>query len=136
MIWAACLLLATCNHALILIRHGLFWDHGGVGWASALYWSSLTLIDPIVAALLFVRPRLGIGLTAVLIATNVAHNLAIAAQHAPEGTLLARIASTPVLLSQIGFLVLVLLTARAAWRGAERASARAKSIRRAPSEVR
>lgn len=134
-IWTVCLLLAAGNHASILIRHGLLWDYGKVGWASALYWSSLTLIDPIVAALLFIRPRLGIGATVVLIATNVAHNLAVAARYSSGGDLLTRIWSSPILLSQIGFLVFVLLTARAAWLGAARGSIGPEPIRRALSEA-
>lgn len=106
-IWAACLLLAGLNHARILLQHGLLWDYGGVGWASAAYWSSLTILDPLAAALLFARPRWGIVAAAILIATNVAHNLAI-----------TRAAFSPQLLSQIAFLLFVAATARTAWRGA------------------
>ena len=56
-IWAACLLVAGANHARILLQHGLFWDYNGVGWASAAYWTSLTVLDPLAAALLFVRSK-------------------------------------------------------------------------------
>ncbi len=115
-LWAACLLGGGLNHALILLRHGPFWDYGGVGWASAAYWSALTLLDPVVAALLFLRPRIGIAGTVLLVATNVIHNLAITARYAPEGEFLAR-AGNPVLLSQIGFLLFVAATARVAWKG-------------------
>lgn len=66
-IWAACLLVGGLNHARILLQHGLFWDYGGVGLASAVYWSSLTILDPVVAALLFVRPKTGILGAIVLI---------------------------------------------------------------------
>ena len=115
-IWAACLLVGGANHARVLIEHGLDWDYGGVGAASALYWSSLTILDPLVAILLFARPKLGIAGTVVLIVTNVAHNLAVTALHAPEGEFLAR-ASHPFVLSQIAFMLFVLATARTAWRG-------------------
>ncbi|WP_176473118.1 hypothetical protein [Sphingomonas lenta] len=115
-IWAFCLLVATANHAFILLRHGLFWDYGGVGWASAVYWSGLTVVDPIVAALLFVRPRAGVAGTIALITTNVAHNLAVTARYAPEGEFLNR-AAHPIILSQIGFMLFVGATARIAWRG-------------------
>ena len=70
-LWAACLLVGGVNHAAILMRHGLTWEYHGVGWASAAYWSSLTVLDPLVAALLFVRPKLGIVGTVLLITTNV-----------------------------------------------------------------
>lgn len=116
-IWAACLLFAGLNHARILLEHGLFWNYGGVGWASAAYWSSLTVIDPIAAALLFARPRIGILASAVLIVTNVVHNLATTARYTPEGEFLTRTVSSPLMISQIGFMLFVGATARAAWKG-------------------
>ena len=116
-VWAACLLIGGLNHARILLQHGLLWDYGGVAWASAAYWSSLTIIDPLAAALLFVRPRPGIVTTVVLIVTNVVHNLAITAQNTPDGELLTRALSSPFIISQIVFMVFVGATARIAWNG-------------------
>ena len=127
-IWAACLLVAAANHARILLQNGLFWDYGGVHWASAAYWSSLTILDPIAAALLFVRPRIGIPATIVLITTNVAHNITLAALYSPEGELLAR-AFNPFLISQIGFMLFVGATARVAWRCEAAAGIRSRSAR-------
>ena len=115
-IWAACLLIGGLNHARILLQHGLLWDYGGVAWASAAYWSSLTIIDPLTAALLFVRPRAGIVLTVLLIVTNVVHNLTVTAQNSPEGELLTDALSNPFILSQIGFMVFVGATVRVAWK--------------------
>lgn len=117
-IWAACFLLAALNHARILLQHGLSWDYGGVGRASAAYWTSLTIIDPLVAALLFVRPRIGIPAAVVLIVTNVIHNLAVTARLMPDGEFLTRATSSPQIVSQMAFLLFVLATARMAWRGA------------------
>jgi hypothetical protein len=117
-IWAACLLIGGVNHARILLQHGLFWDYGGVAWASAAYWSSLTILDPIAAVLLFARPKAGILGTVTLIVTNVIHNLAVTAQYAPEGEFLAR-ASNPFIISQLGFMLFVGATARIAWKGIE-----------------
>lgn len=116
-IWAACLLIGGLNHARILLRHGLFWDYGGVAWTSAVYWTSLTILDPIVAALLFARPKAGIVSTIILIVTNVIHNLSISAQRAPAGEFLTRAVSDPYLVSQIAFMLFVGATARIAWRG-------------------
>jgi hypothetical protein len=116
-LWAACLLVGGINHARILLLHGPGWDYGGVGWASAAYWSSLTILDPLVAALLFIRPRIGIAGTILLIVTNVVHNLAVTARHAPEGEFLVR-AANPFLLAQIGFMLFVAATARTAWKSA------------------
>lgn len=56
-IWAACLLVGGLNHARILLQNGLLWDYGGMAWASAAYWSSLTIVDPVAAVLLFARPK-------------------------------------------------------------------------------
>lgn len=118
-IWAVCLLLAALNHARILLSYGLFWDYGGVGRASAVYWSSLTIVDPFVAALLFVRPRIGIVASVLLITTNVAHNLAITARYTPDGEFLASALSSPLILSQIGFMIFTGATARIAWKGVQ-----------------
>ena len=115
-IWAACLLIGGANHAHILIRHGLCWDYGGVGWASAAYWSSLTILDPLAAAVLFARPKAGIVGTIVLIATNVVHNLAVTAHYSAEGEFLARVVN-PFVAAQIAFLIFVGATARIAWQG-------------------
>jgi hypothetical protein len=119
-IWAACLLFGGANHARTLLQHGLLWGYGGVGWASAAYWSSLTLLDPIVAILLFVRPRIGIVSTFVLIVTNVGHNLVVTARYVPENEFLSRAASDPFLLSQIGFMLFVVATAATAWNGVQK----------------
>jgi len=117
-IWAACLLIGGVNHARILLQHGLFWDYGGIAWPSAAYWSSLTILDPLAAALLFARPKVGVLGTVVLIVTNVIHNLAITAQRAPEGEFLSA-ASNLFMISQIGFLLFVGATTRIAWKGLE-----------------
>lgn len=113
-IWAVCLVIAGLNHARILMLNGLSWDYGGVGWASALYWSGLTIVDPLAAALLFLRPKAGIVSTIVIIVTNVVHNLAVVVRRSPDGDFLER-AAEPFLISQIGFMVFVLATARIAW---------------------
>jgi len=115
-VWAACLMAAGLNHVRLLVQHGLSWDYGGLNPISAAYQSSLTLLDPLVAALLFIRPKAGIPATVVLIVTNVAHNLATTAHFAPAGEFLTR-ASHPIILSQIGFMLFVLATANTARRG-------------------
>ena len=115
-VWAACLLIGGLNHGRILFQHGLTWDYGGVTPASALYWSSLTILDPLVAALLFIRPRLGLLATILLIVTNVIHNLLVTAQYAPPGEFLVRAANFS-LISQIGLMLFVGATARLAWSG-------------------
>ena len=119
-LWAAGLLVGGLNHGLILLRHGPFWDYGGVAWPSAAYWTSLTVLDPVVAVLLFLRPRVGVVATILLISTNVVHNLAIAARFGPEADLLARATANPFILSQVGFMLFVWATAPTAWQGEDR----------------
>ena len=119
-IWATCLLIGAANHARILLRHGLCWDYGGVSWASSFYWSSLTILDPLVAALLFLRPKIGIASTLVLIVSNVIHNLAVTSQRATASEIFSAVASSPSVLLQIGFMIFVVSTARIAWEGAVR----------------
>lgn len=115
-IWAACLLAAGLNHVRILVEHGLLYDYGGLHPISAAYLTSLTLLDPLVAALLFLRPRLGVVATVVLIVTNVIHNLGTIAWFAPAGEFMDR-AAHPVMMSQIAFMLFVSMTARWAWFG-------------------
>jgi hypothetical protein len=122
-LWAGCLLIGGVNHARTLLQHGLFWGYGGAHPVSAAYWTSLTLFDPLAAALLFIRPRVGILATVVLIVTNVIHNLAATAHLAPAGELLMR-ASHPIILSQVGFMLFVVATAPIAWRGTVRSECR------------
>lgn len=62
-------------------------------WASDAYWSSLTIVDPIVAALLFARPKLVVLSTIVLNTTNVVHNLAVTALQAADDEFLTRVGS-------------------------------------------
>lgn len=126
-IYALCLLGATFNHTRILLRHGFWWDYGGVAWPSAAYWTSLTFLDPLVVLLLLIRPSAGILGTIVLIATNVAHNLAITSSRAQSGAFASAIASNPFLLSQIAFLLFVAVTAPIACRGVRPQAAKAAS---------
>lgn len=118
-VWAACLLIAGLNHARLLAQHGLFWDYGGLNPVSAAYMTGLTLLDPLVAAWLFIRPKGGMLATVALIVTNVLHNLATIAHFSPEGEFMTR-ASNPITLSQIAFMLFVLITFRIAWLGTAR----------------
>ena len=74
LIYAACLLGAAWNHAAILVRHGLSWNYGGAPWLSSVFWTALTVIDPLAAVALLLRPRIGLALTLAIISCDVAHN--------------------------------------------------------------
>lgn len=83
-LFAICLLAATFNHLRAIVLHGLLWDYGygsSTALASKIYWSALTLLDPLAAVLLFVRPRAGIALTVAIIVSDVLHNTYYVASH-------------------------------------------------------
>ncbi len=46
-----------------------------------MFWSLLTLLDPLAALLLFVRPRAGLALTVAIIVVDVLHNGYYVARH-------------------------------------------------------
>ncbi len=75
-IYGVCLLAGTSTHAATIWQHGLFWDYGGgVPQFTRLYWTSLTLLDPLAAILLILFPRIGVISTVAIISTDVVHNL-------------------------------------------------------------
>ncbi len=100
----------------MLARHGLFWDYGGMPKASAVFWTSLTLIDPAAAVLLLLRPNFGVVATAIIIVADVLHNLWITARYYPP--LLHGVMTSPPMIEQIIFMIFVLATAKFAWRPA------------------
>ena len=113
-VYAACLLVATCTHALPLIQHGLFWTYGGESQLTTIFWTSLAFADPLAAVLLFVWPRAGLALTTAIIVLDVLHNLT------HFGGLIAQ-SPWPHLMPytfvglQVVFLIFVLTTVRTAW---------------------
>lgn len=115
LVYALCLGGATLNHIRAVLAHGWLPDH--LPRVTALFWSSLTILDPLAVILLFLRPRIGIALTALIIISDVAHNLLFMADHPVRGSLLEDVTSSAVMISQIAFLLFVAITAPVAWRG-------------------
>lgn len=105
-IWALCLGLGTCMHVAALV---FGWNDGDLPTATVVYWNALTLLDPLAAVLLFLRPRVGVLLTVAIMVSDVAHN--VWALRALD------IVLWPVI-AQAVFLVFVLATARLIWREA------------------
>lgn len=117
-IYAACLIGATCVHLDLHFRSGVLLDDlaaFGYPLFSRLYWSALTLLDPLAAVMLFVRPRAGLLLAAAIIVSNVTHN----------SWMLYWMNQAPDLRywCQVTFGVFLLTTYRVAWRGVKDASA-------------
>jgi hypothetical protein len=121
--YAACLLGATVNHARIVAEYGLLWDYGGVPVASAAFWTSLTLLDPLTVILLVARPNAGVLATAVIIIADVVHNIWITASYANSQRFIATAVSDPFLVSQVAFLLFVIVTVPVAWKRGERSAA-------------
>ena len=110
-LFACCLLIATANRIRADFQHGLLWDYGygdSAYWASRVFWGALTFFDPLAALLLFKKPRMGIILTVVIILADVAHNTYYVA--------LKQQWLEPFYLSQVAFLIAVVLLSPIAWR--------------------
>ena len=113
-VYALCLSVATCTHAVPLIQHGVFWNYDGAGWVSTVFWTSLAVADPVAAACLFVWPRVGLVLTCAIIGLDVLHNGIVFRDilfQAPERHLWTHLAFG----LQVAFLVFVTATVRTAW---------------------
>ena len=111
--YALCLACATINHLRTVLARG--WFPAQLPPATALYWSSLTFLDPLAAGLLLVRPRMGIALTAAIIVSDVAHNLWFMAAHPLSASFVNDVTSSAFMMSQIAFLLIVAATAPLAW---------------------
>lgn len=74
LVYVLCLAAGAYTHASILIRHGWRWDYGGKPIGTVLFWSALTILDPLAAVLLFLKPRSGTVLLTVLMLCDVVHN--------------------------------------------------------------
>ena len=77
--------------------------------ASRVFWGALTVLDPLAALLLWVRPRWGLALTLGIIACDVLHNSFYVAAHGQW--------TQTFYLSQLGFLLAVLVLSPSAWHG-------------------
>jgi hypothetical protein len=110
-VYAVCLSGGTWTHLQVALVHGLWWDYGGAGLVTRVYWTALLFLDPLAALLLLVKPRLGLIACASIIVTDVLHNTWFVL-HNPM--------RIDLYLAQIAFLLFVAFTVRTAWKGAPR----------------
>ena len=108
------MLLGTSTHVAWIWNHGFLSDDYGVPLPSKIFWDLLTVLDPLAAVLLILRPKTGVLLTAGIIAIDVIHNNMA---HADElyGTALELndwLARYWMIAGQIVFLLFVLITFR------------------------
>ncbi len=67
---------AACNHIIDLIKGGLFpYTRGNVPFILNLYWTSLTLLDPLSIGILFLNIRTGLWFYLLIMISDVAINL-------------------------------------------------------------
>ena len=113
-IYGLCLLGATCTRAIPLIQHGVFWDYGGAGRVTVVFWTSLAIADPVAAACLFMWPRLGLVLTGAIIGLDVLHNGIVFSDMLlrPSGLHLWTYIAFGL---QVAFLLFVITTIRVPW---------------------
>lgn len=116
-LFACCLLVATANHIHADIAHGLLWDYGygtNAYWVSRIFWGALTFVDPVAAVLLFTKPKAGVLSTLAIILSDVGHNTYYVA--------LKQQWLEPFYLSQVAFLIAVLVLSPVVWKGFGKAS--------------
>lgn len=73
LVWALGLLVGASTHVAAIFRCGLC--SAGVPIPTVVFWNALTVLDPLAAVLLFVRPRAGVVLTVAIMVADVAHNV-------------------------------------------------------------
>ena len=111
MVYVLCLAAGTYSHAAILLRHGWRWQYGGKPIGTVVFWSALTVVDPLVALMLFVRPRVGVVLLAVLMVSDAVQNTWVVHRYGGVVWMVA---------DQWVFLLFVFATARIVWNAAGR----------------
>jgi hypothetical protein len=109
-VYALGFLFGTWNHVLDL-RHGGFLPYTYAPLAFNIYWTSLTVLDPLAAFLLFKLPYCGMVLAVLIMVSDLAVNLYAGCILFPGTTIL-----DTTLLSQIGFGVFLFVTVPMAWR--------------------
>jgi hypothetical protein len=72
-VYAVCFLGAACNHARDLWLDG-FLPYRHAPFAFNLFWTSLTALDPLTVALLYLRPRAGLVLALLVMTADVTVN--------------------------------------------------------------
>jgi hypothetical protein len=107
-IYALCLLGAGLTHLQTLMAHGLYWNYNNAPLIACIFWTALTFLDPLAAALLFLRPRAGLLLTVFIIVSDVVHNTWMSLRE-------SRDLLNEMYIAQFMFMVFVLLTIRYIW---------------------
>jgi len=105
-LWVIGFLVGTTTHTADLIVGGLD-IYSGFPFGVRLFWVTLTILDPVTAALIIFRRRSGVVLGSAVMIADIAVNW----------TVFATVGGLSVfgVISQSLFAVLILVTARALW---------------------
>jgi hypothetical protein len=114
-VYALGFLFGTWNHVLDL-RHGGFLPYTYAPLAFNIYWTSLTVLDPLAVFLLFVLPYYGMVLAVFIMVSDLAVNLYAGCILFPGTTM-----SDTTLLSQAAFSLFLFVTVPMAWRKLKKA---------------
>ena len=68
------MLMGTSTHVMWAMENGFLSKNYNANLFSTLFWDSLTFLDPLAAALLFIKPKAGVYLTLLIISVDVIHN--------------------------------------------------------------
>ncbi len=71
---AIAMLMGTSTHVTWALENGFMSKHYNASTFSMVFWDSLTFLDPLAAILLFVKPKIGLILTFLIITFDVIHN--------------------------------------------------------------
>ncbi|MFL9482796.1 hypothetical protein ACI6Q2_08445 [Chitinophagaceae bacterium LWZ2-11] len=106
------MLLGTFTHVRWIINNGFLSERYDAPFLSKLFWDSLTFLDPIAATLLIIKPKIGIGLTAIIIIVDVFHNGFYCFSVFPVKTMyvISWIKDNWMLMTQIAFGLFVVVT--------------------------
>ncbi|MFT5860869.1 MAG: hypothetical protein ACI865_002985 [Flavobacteriaceae bacterium] len=112
------MLMGASTHITWGIKNGFLSEHYHASIGTALFWDSLTFLDPLAALLLIIRSKSGLLLTTFIIIVDVLHNNLFYADELyftpiPIGTWLA---TYWMILGQMIFLLFVLVTLKRNWR--------------------
>lgn len=106
-LWIIGFLIGTSTHVADIVIGGIN-TYAEFPVALRLFWLSLTVLDPLVVALLMMRRRSGVVLGLVVILTDISVNWSV----------YLTIGGTPLfgVINQTAFAILLVLTARPLWR--------------------
>jgi hypothetical protein len=68
------LIMGTSTHLSWVIQNGFLSEKYNAPLPTMLFWDGLTLLDPLAALLLFIKPKIGLVLTLIIILADVLHN--------------------------------------------------------------